>query len=461
MSGRHQKPYHDDDRYMPIVDYSTPRRGEDLTSPNAGQPADTVIIPSTPIHTTTRVIEDSVFISERIGPVTLGPGEVIDMLSLTSEAGDIVSIEVVTDNPYTGVYLEMDDYKNREGTGVTAAELIMKNKITPNNREFYAEDMREDGTFVVKYSPSDPDPYTDRIKIQIRNDLKVSETTYGHNPNQRLKMRGGLPTPLHLGHVGGWYLTHPNIAITRAADTDTMLKQLGKDQYSNPIKNIEAIENPSTRVGAYHPYMNTAGRHGPLVPLFEYTAGMRLVSGEPGEKVLGTSGIPAINSVPWPGKVVNGTFVHSEQQFVLYKNATENVATTVVEPELMLNELDAALLPAGAGTPLVVKHEDTLYYLGVSSRTTHYYDAGTSAFRANSEESHGFESGDGAIVFTVSPGLPFKLPKVDIVLAEDAGTPPNGKNYDGLFSIVPTQDRAHMLIHEVVVRRKRTKTQLL
>jgi hypothetical protein len=337
----------------------------------------------------------------------------------------------------------------------------MKNKITPNNREFYAEDMREDGTFVVKYSPSDPDPYTDRIKIQIRNDLKVSETTYGHNPNQRLKMRGGLPTPLHLGHVGGWYLTHPNIAITRAADTDTMLKQLGKDQYSNPIKNIEAIENPSTRVGAYHPYMNTAGRHGPLVPLFEYTAGMRLVSGEPGEKVLGTSGIPAINSVPWPGKVVNGTFVHSEQQFVLYKNATENVATTVVEPELMLNELDAALLPAGAGTPLVVKHEDTLYYLGVSSRTTHYYDAGTSAFRANSEESHGFESGDGAIVFTVSPGLPFKLPKVDIVLAEDAGTPPNGKNYDGLFSIVPTQDRAHMLIHEVVVRRKRTKTQLL
>ena len=171
MSGRHQKPYHDDDRYMPIVDYSTPRRGEDLTSPNAGQPADTVIIPSTPIHTTTRVIEDSVFISERIGPVTLGPGEVIDMLSLTSEAGDIVSIEVVTDNPYTGVYLEMDDYKNREGTGVTAAELIMKNKITPSNREFYSEDMREDGTFVVKDAPSDPDRYTDRIKIQVRNDV--------------------------------------------------------------------------------------------------------------------------------------------------------------------------------------------------------------------------------------------------------------------------------------------------
>jgi hypothetical protein len=146
---------------------------------------------------------------------------------------------------------------------------------------------------------------------------------------------------------------------------------------------------------------------------------------------------------------------------VLYKNATENVATSVVEPELMLNELDAALLPAGAGTPLVVKHEDTLYYLGVSSRTTHYYDAGTSAFRANSEESHGFDSGDGAIVFTVSPGLPFKLPKVDIVLAEDAATPPNGKNYDGLFSLLPPQDRAHMLIHEVVVRRKRTKTQLL
>lgn len=204
-----------------------------------------------------------------------------------------------------------------------------------------------------------------------------------------------------------------------------------------------------------------AGRHGPLVPLFQYTAGMRLVSGEPGEKVLGTSGIPAINSVPWPGKVVNGTFVYSEQQFVLYKDATENVTTSVVEPEVMLDRLDASTYPAGAGIPLVVKHEDTLYYLGVSSRTTYYYDAGTSAFRANSESLHGFDTGDGAIVFTVSPGLPFKLPKVDIVLAEDTSTPPYGKNYDGVFEAEITQDRAHMLIHEVVVRRKRTKTQLL
>ena len=54
---------------MEIVDYSTPRRGEDLTSPNSNrrtnQPKDTVILPSAPAHRTTRVIDDSFFITER------------------------------------------------------------------------------------------------------------------------------------------------------------------------------------------------------------------------------------------------------------------------------------------------------------------------------------------------------------------------------------------------------------
>ena len=458
MSRREQKPYHDDDRYMPIVDYSTPRRGEDLTSPNAGQPANTVVLPSTPIHTTTRVIEDSVFITERLGPVTLGPGEVIDVLSLTSEAGDIVSIEVVTDNPYTGVYLEMDDYKNKDRVGITAAELIMKNRMTPSNREFYAEDMREDGTFVVKYSPKTPDPYTDRIKIQVRNDLPSQTVLRGHNTNQRLKMRNGLPTPLQLGHPGGWYVTHPNIKQSRLFNVHNLLNKLGKSQYSNPIKNIEGLEDPTKMAGAYHPFMNSAGDIGEHVIVGPVVANQRLVSGEPGERIL--SSLDAINSVPWPGKVVNGTFVPSQQQFILYGDRTEDITTAIANSsEVFANEL----MPAsefGTGDPVFVKHDDTVYYLGVTTFTTYYYDVSEAAMRKQNSDIDAFwDNGDGAIVFTVSPGLPFKLPKVDIVLDETAQ---RGVNFNGFgFATAPTQGVGNMLIHEVVVRRKRTKTQLL
>ena len=59
MSRRDHTPYYEDESLMEIVDYSTPRRGEDLTSPNAPrqvnttQPRDTVIVPATPAHRTT------------------------------------------------------------------------------------------------------------------------------------------------------------------------------------------------------------------------------------------------------------------------------------------------------------------------------------------------------------------------------------------------------------------------
>ena len=459
MSRKEYTPYHDDDRYMPIVDYSTPRRGEDLTSPNAAQPTDTVILPSTPVHSTTRVIEDSIFITERVGPVTLGIGESIDMLSLTSEAGEIVSIEVVTDNPYTGVYLEMDDYKNKDRVGVTAAELIMRNRTIPNNREFYAEDMREDGTFVVKYSPEKPDPYTDRIKVQIRNDLPRVGTLRGYVSNQRLKMRNGLPTGLHLGHAGGWYVTHPNIKQSRMLEVHTLLNKLGKEQYSNPIKNIDGLEDTRKLTGAYHPFMNTAGELGRHISSGPLVANQRLVSGEPGERIL--SSLDTINSVPWPGKVVDGTFVPSQQQFILYGDRTEDITVAVANgSELFTNEL-MPLNEGGDGKPLFVKHEDTVYYLGTPTFTTYYYDAGTAAMRKSSDLSHGWDNGDGAIVITVSPGLPFKLPKVDIVLDETVGTN-NSANFNGFGGVTPpTNGVGNMLIHEVVVRRKRTKTQLL
>ena len=457
MSRRDPVPYYDDEGLMEIVDYSTPRRGEDLTSPNAPrqvnttQPRDTVIVPATPAHSTTRVIDDEFFITERFDAFTLNSGEVIDILDLSGEAGEIVSIEMVTDNPYTGIYLEMDDYKNSAGAaGVTAAELIMRNKTEPAEREFYAEDMREDGKFLVRYSPTKGDPYTDKIKIQVRNDVQGTSDVFKRVKNHRLKLRNGLPSPKYLGHGGGWYVKHQDLAGVKVANAHKVIRGLGPYRYEAPIRNMEHIDDPTTPIGPYSPYMNTAAEVR-LATVANDIQNSRIVWGEPGEPVVGTTGLTAPNTVQWPGEFVGDTFVPSEQQFIVYYDRTEDVTSTHATFQSSM---------FGTNSPVYIKNGDTLYFPGQVIRTE-FYDAGDSEFK-NPADDHPYAPGtDGAFVITVSPGLPFKPGKVTTDTA-DATTMKNGYGtviYEG--NLNAKQASSRMRIQEVIVRRKRKKTLLL
>ena len=454
---RKHVPYYEDEALMEIVDYSTPRRGEDLTSPNAtrSSSSDTVVVPSSPAHRTSRVINDSLFITERIGPVTLGSGDVIDALDLSNEAGEIVSIEVVTDNPYTGVYLEMDDYKNESSSGVTAAELLMRNRVSPTDRrDFYAEDMREDGNFVVKYSPPEPQTYTSKVRIQVRNDVRGTNDIFSLVANNRVKMRAGLPTPRLLSHAGGWYLKHQEIAgVAGGVNISKVMRKLGPHRYESPIRNMEPLDDANKQVGAYSPYMNSA-LEVELIPSAALIANIRMVGGNPGETISSTSGAPTCNTIPWPGRYVGDTFVPSEQQYIMYLDRTEDETGTNANfrPESEFN-IDA---------PMYFKKDDTIYFPG-KVQSVHFYDAGTSAF-VDFEGGHGYVPGtDGAAIITVSPGLPFKPPKVTI----DNATPANqletfgtidGKAIRGSTSMKVSSSQH--LIQEVIIRRKRSKTLL-
>ena len=122
---------------------------------------------------------------------------------------------------------------------------------------WHPEDMREDGTFVVKYSPEAPDPYTDRIKVQVRNDVNRPPIPYSHNTNQRLSLRNGLPSPLTLSHAAGSYISHPNFASVTIAEMSVLLNKLGKQGYFNTIRNLSVAEDPTIPTGAYTPYMNS------------------------------------------------------------------------------------------------------------------------------------------------------------------------------------------------------------
>ena len=65
---RKQQQYYDDEAMMEIVDYSQPRRGEDLNNPNA---SNGVALPSSPVHRTEQIIDESIYITERVGPLLL------------------------------------------------------------------------------------------------------------------------------------------------------------------------------------------------------------------------------------------------------------------------------------------------------------------------------------------------------------------------------------------------------
>jgi len=458
MSRRDAVPYYDDEGLMEIVDYSTPRRGEDLTSPNAPrqvnttQPRDTVIVPATPAHTTTRVIDDEFFITERFDRMELNSGELVDVLDLSGEAGEIVSIEVVTDNPYTGVYLEMDDYKNSgSASGVTAAELIMRNKTEPAEREFYASDMREDGKFVIRYSPAEGDPYSDKIRVQVRNDIVGTNTVYNKVPNNRLTMRQGIPAPRLLSHSAGWYVKHQDFASIRAMDAGKLMRTLGPYRYQCPIRNLAPLDDPNMRVGSYNPYMNTAAE----IVLAEgriLLENARVVWGEPGKPVTATAGLVAPNTTAWPGEFVGDTFTPSEQQFIVYASRTES--------ESQANAALEADLAARMKEPQYVKNGDTIYFPGEVTKVQ-YYDAGTSQFQTHElDDVHHYEPGDGAVVITVSPGLPFKPKKLTIDAADATAKNTFGTlTFEG--NLTPKTASSRIRIEEIIVRRKRKKTLLL
>ena len=116
--------YYDDENMMTIVDYAVPRTAEDINHPNVDK---SVMLPAQPAKKTEEVVEESIFVTIRQGPLRLKAGEQLDVLNVI-EGGELVSIEIVTDNPYLATFLELDDYRNKEPVGITAAELLMRGR---------------------------------------------------------------------------------------------------------------------------------------------------------------------------------------------------------------------------------------------------------------------------------------------------------------------------------------------
>ena len=450
---RKQQQYYDDEAMMEIVDYSQPRRGEDLNNPNA---SNGVALPSSPVHRTEQIIDESIYITERVGPLLLKKDEQLDVLNLI-EGGDLISIEVVTDNPYASVYLELDDFKNKTPSGITAAELLMKGQTSRSERSFYAESRRPDGSYVLKYEPAAPHPYSDRIKIQVRNDIKETGDLFGWPDNQAYTSRGNLPVPQYLSFSGGGFVKNANLRATKSSETGKSVLRFNAEEYDSGIINLAPARNNSLTLGMSHPYVGMSGEV-MLDPNLTLTAtGIRMVTGAVGEKLLSETGFPTPNAVEWPGNALSDTAVPSEQQVVIYLDATETSSGNGAN-------LQGALFTAAdmAGNQkFCIKQGDTVYFLG-KLMTKHFYDAGTSQWQAEGLSHSHIPNTDGAICLTFSPGVPVKPDKITTTTATEAD------RIDGLALVRNPNDvssikgaTSRVRVREVIVKRKRKRTLLL
>lgn len=434
--------YYDDENMMTIVDYSVSRTPEDINHPNVDK---SIQLSPTPVKKTEEIVEESIFVTTRQGPFRIKAGELVEVLNVI-EGGELVSIEVVTDNPYLATFLQMDDYRNKEQIGITAAELLMRGRDEYSEREFYVEDRRPDGMYVVKYHPRRPDEYKDTIKIHVRNEIRRTNQVFGLLENQSYVSRGGLPSPQNLGFLAGGYVTDPAIAAPESITQylgEMLANPINADPYNVNIPNMAVRKDALLDLGASHPFVGEAGRC--TFVQADTTSAVTVKFGEPGAKVTDTVGSAAVNTHRWPGHVLGDSNFTSEQQIIIYAGRAEAEDT-------LLNMLGIT----EGGLPeerqrLWLRHGDTIYFPGI---VTHWerYNRSTNEF-VPTGPSHTHHAGqpNGAILLTVSPGLPFKPGTIYI---EDTQT---DSLLGSIGSISNANTTPEIIVKEITVRRRRKR----
>jgi len=202
---------------------------------------------------------DKRFITEKYGPMVLSSGEVFDIIN-TKEKGELVYVKVVTDNPYAAVLLELDDYRNQEPNGETAAELIFDNRTTKADNQFFAIDGNPASGYAMVYNPNTPEPYDYKIRIQVLNLIRRSSDVFGNNLNS--VNRSGLPSPARPIHMAGGSFTYPGLAgASLETIAKAMAKPVGAQSYSAPnVYNAALFNQDNLTIGAHTPYQGIAAR---------------------------------------------------------------------------------------------------------------------------------------------------------------------------------------------------------
>ena len=309
------------------------------------------------------VREDKRFITETLGPMVLSPGEVFDIVN-TKEKGELVYVKIVTDNPYAAVYLELDDYRNKEPNGETAAQLIYEGRTTKSDNQFFAIDGDPSKGYSLVYNPMRAEAYDYRIKLQVSNRITASSEPFGNS--LRSIGRQGLPSPARPIHMAGGSFTYPGLG---AANLETfagaIAKPVGAQPYAAPsVYNAALFTQENLEVGAHSPYQGLAGK-----PVFRRFAPMLNTSAKGAVTIDNTELAAAeIADASTNGiKVLFGTQHPSGSD-------PENFPGTPTSPSTMTltfvdnTEADASTLGEFAnhvGKRVFIRNGDTMYFPGV------------------------------------------------------------------------------------------------
>jgi len=428
MNKRKSTDYYDDENLMTIVDYHEQRRIEDI-SPKVAPSS--VALP--PQSSGSKTVGDVHFVTERFGPLALPLDEIFEPISFI-EAGELVSIELVTDSPYAQIYLELDDFKNREPNGESAASLIAKGKTEYSERHFYVENNGVDGGFVMKYHPRKTDSYKSRIRISVRNNIKKSKDLYGKGLSYT--SRGGLPSPAIPSYMGGGTFEAPGMGdVSLDNMQNAIARPIGTNPYEAPnVYNTAALDDEMLELGALHPYLGRAGKPSLALETGVADAVHRAVFFPPGTQATTTAGATAPVTTSYPGT----TTQYSEQQIIIYGTAAES--------DTLGSDTLTTLV---AGKRLYIRDGDKVHFPGEITNIKRY-DSGGSAF-VNFTGSEG----TGAYLVTVQPGLNYTPDKVVL----DNMSTDTGRTSTRALGVVTSLDaKPTIIVRELVVRRKKRKS---
>lgn len=290
--------------------------------------------------------------------VMVDTGETFEVLSSEGE-GLLHNLEIVVDNPYAAVYLELDGYRNTEdGVGETPAELLLNNRTTRVDGQFWVKTIASDGTYTMMYTPMTPEAYRGKIRIQIANRIRASMDVYGFTLSYT--SRGGIPTPSKCDFMGGGTFAHTGL---KEANMDTIAsavaKPIGASIYSvDDTYNQSVFSTNSNVIGSGHPYQGQAGR-----PSFTINADFDATQGTIEFAAVGSAGADA-NSVAGPALLASSNFPgtpsrSSYQNCFIYKDTSKDVTEVAT---LNFDEATGVLvngaINAGASTTITVDTVD-------------------------------------------------------------------------------------------------------
>jgi len=308
--------------------------------------------------------------TEKFSNIMVNGGETLEVLAKKG-AGLLHGLEVVVDNPYAAVYLEIDGYRNTtDGIGETPAELLLHNRTTRVDGQFYVKDTASDGTFTMLYTPTKPEPYMEQLRIMVSNRVKPSREVFGMSLNYT--SRGGIPTPMKTDFMGGGAYSHTGL---KEASLDTMAnavaKPIGSSVYSvDDTYNQAVFDSNSMAIGTGHPYQGQAGK-----PKFTKNAEFDAAISTVEFATVGSVGADA-NSVPGPTLGGSGNFPGtptspSHQNIFIYKDSSKDVTEVAT---LNFDEATGVLLNESNITGTGESGQATLTVDGNDPRD--YFDVG-------------------------------------------------------------------------------------